>query len=67
MENGIEFKKIQIESLHQISNILSTGLSRETIGILAELIESGVHPEALTDGTLSIYLLKKISSLYSSH
>ena len=50
-DNEIQFRKIQIESLSQISNILCTGLSRETLEILAELIECGVHPESLTDGT----------------
>jgi mitotic-spindle organizing protein 1 len=33
--------------LLEISNILNTGLDRETLAILVNLCESGVHPEAL--------------------
>lgn len=33
--------------LHEISTILDTGLDRKTLGLLIELIESGVNPEAL--------------------
>ena len=33
--------------LFEISNILNTGLDRETLAILVNLCESGVHPEAL--------------------
>ena len=33
--------------LLEISNILNTGLDRETLSILVNLCEAGVHPEAL--------------------
>lgn len=33
--------------VHEISNILDTGLDKETLSILIGLIESGVNPEAL--------------------
>ena len=33
--------------LFEISNILNTGLDRETLSILLNLCEAGVHPEAL--------------------
>lgn len=33
--------------MHEISRLLDTGLDRETLAVLAELVESGVHPEAL--------------------
>lgn len=36
-----------LDSLHELSNILETGLDRETLSILLELTESGVNPEAL--------------------
>lgn len=36
-----------IDSLHELSNILETGLDRESLSILLELTESGVNPEAL--------------------
>jgi hypothetical protein len=34
----------------QINKILDCGLDRRTIEVLLELIEAGVHPEALADG-----------------
>ena len=46
----IDNRSKEIESLFKISNILDCGLDRRSIGILFELIESGVHPEALADG-----------------
>ncbi|DBA66583.1 TPA: hypothetical protein ACH3X2_002239 [Trebouxia sp. C0005] len=33
--------------IHQISQILDTGLDKETLSILIALCESGVNPEAL--------------------
>ncbi|EAX84752.1 hypothetical protein TVAG_582700 [Trichomonas vaginalis G3] len=36
-----------LDSLHELSNILETGLDRETLSILLELTEAGVNPEAL--------------------
>ena len=36
-----------IDSLHELSNILETGLDRESLSILLELTEAGVNPEAL--------------------
>ena len=34
----------------QINKVLDCGLDRRTIEVLLELIEAGVHPEALADG-----------------
>ena len=34
-------------ALYDISNILDTGLDRETLSILVGLCETGVNPEAL--------------------
>ena len=39
----------EIECLHAMSEILHCQLDRRTIEILLELIELGVHPEALAD------------------
>jgi mitotic-spindle organizing protein 1 len=39
----------EIEALFQISQILDTGLDRRALAILLDLIENGVHPEALAD------------------
>ena len=36
-----------MEDLFEISNILNTGLDRDTLSILVNLCEAGVHPEAL--------------------
>lgn len=36
-----------LDSLFELSNILETGLDRESLSILLELTESGVNPEAL--------------------
>lgn len=33
--------------VHEISNLLNTGLDKESLSILMGLIESGVNPEAL--------------------
>jgi mitotic-spindle organizing protein 1 len=36
-----------LDSLQELSNILETGLDRESLSILLDLTESGVNPEAL--------------------
>jgi len=36
-----------METLFDISNLLNTGLDRQSLSILAALCESGVNPEAL--------------------
>lgn len=36
-----------LDTIHQISEILDTGLDKETLNILIALLESGVNPEAL--------------------
>lgn len=40
-------RAVLLDSLHELSNILETGLDRETLSILLELTEAGVNPEAL--------------------
>jgi mitotic-spindle organizing protein 1 len=42
-------RRHEIESLHAISEILHCQLDRRTLEVLLNLIESGVHPEALAD------------------
>ena len=44
----------EIEPLFAIANTLQTGLNRRQLVILLELIEAGVHPEALADVILEI-------------
>jgi mitotic-spindle organizing protein 1 len=36
-----------LDALQELSNVLETGLDRESLSILLELTESGVNPEAL--------------------
>jgi len=44
----MDMERVQLlDSLQELSNILETGLDRESISILLELTESGVNPEAL--------------------
>ncbi|CAG9334320.1 unnamed protein product [Blepharisma stoltei] len=39
--------KETLEILHEISQILNTGLDKSTLSILVSLCENGVNPEAL--------------------
>ncbi|CDJ37510.1 hypothetical protein, conserved [Eimeria tenella] len=40
--------------LMEISNILNTGLDRESLTILTKMLEQGVHPEALARVVLEL-------------
>lgn len=40
----------EVELMYQISKILGTGLDRQALAIVKELIEVGVHPESIADG-----------------
>eukprot|EP01041_Mallomonas_annulata_P001394 gene1394-2682_t len=51
VDDVLEIRKKEIDAMVQISTILDTGLDRRMIAILLELIECGVHPEALADAT----------------
>ena len=42
-----------LDTVHQISQILDTGLDKETLNILIALCEAGVNPEVATHHTLS--------------
>jgi len=39
----------EVEVLHTMSEILNCNLDRRTLAVLLDLIEAGVHPEALAD------------------
>ena len=45
-----------LDTIHQISQILDTGLDKETLSILIALCESGVNPEVaiVTHGSHSV-------------
>ncbi len=45
--NRVEIKQNSLNDLYELSNILNTGLDRESVEIIAELCELGVNPEAL--------------------
>jgi hypothetical protein len=38
-----------IDSLHSLAAVLNTGLDRRMIPILLDLMDAGVHPEALAE------------------
>ena len=44
--NSTEIKET-LNVLHEMSNILDTGLDKETLSILVSLTEKGINPEAL--------------------
>ena len=50
VDDILEIRKNEVEAMFQISSTLDTGLDKRTIAILLELIECGIHPEALADG-----------------
>lgn len=59
--NGHEQNYIQLQqsqkvwkALYNISHLLNTGLSAETLDVCIRLCEAGVHPEALADIVNSI-------------
>ena len=39
----------EIEAIHALAATLQCNLDRRTIAVLVELLEQGVHPEALAD------------------
>ena len=49
-----------LDTVHQISQILDTGLDKETLNILIALCESGVNPEVnkLTHDKDILYILQ---------
>lgn len=59
--NGNEQNYIQLQqsqkvrkTLYNMSHLLNTGLSAETLDVCIRLCEAGVHPEALADIVNSI-------------
>ena len=50
-----------LDVLHELSELLNTGLDRATLGTLVSLCEHGVHPEALA--ALVIELRREGASL----
>jgi len=53
-DDMLELRGEEIEALHSISSILQCGLNKRTLAVLLELIEAGVHPEALADLVLEM-------------
>jgi mitotic-spindle organizing protein 1 len=48
-ESIIETRPEEVEALYGMSTILQCGLDRRTLAVLLQLVEAGVHPEALAD------------------
>ena len=48
-EDVLKTRGSEIEALFGMSNILQCGLDRRTLAVLLQLVEAGVHPEALAD------------------
>ncbi|GAB5033317.1 Hypothetical protein NocV09_01300580 [Nannochloropsis oceanica] len=46
MKRDKEWQEV-LGAVHEISNLLNTGLDRQTLAILVNLCEAGVNPEAL--------------------
>ncbi|PFH35890.1 hypothetical protein BESB_055410 [Besnoitia besnoiti] len=54
MGDGGDGAQETMDVLMEISTLLNTGLDRATLQILVELIEAGVHPEALARVVLEL-------------
>lgn len=42
-------RSAEIECILKVSNILNIGLDKRCLALLVDMIEKGVHPEALAD------------------
>jgi len=51
-ENGSSLS--QFDVLNEISKLLNTGISKETLQVCIELIEAGINPLALADFVKSV-------------
>ncbi|KAJ3227941.1 hypothetical protein HDU81_006392 [Chytriomyces hyalinus] len=49
-----------LDALHQVSQLLQTGLDRETLALCVSLTEMGANPEALAQ------VLKELRRIYPS-
>lgn len=57
-------KSKYIHATLQINKILDAGLDKQTIQVLLELLECGVHPEALADGnTLEDFISSQLLTI----
>ena len=41
------------ELLHAITSLFNTGLDRNAVAVLTDLLQFGIHPESLADGGLN--------------
>jgi mitotic-spindle organizing protein 1 len=48
-EDVLETRQDEVEALFGLSSILQCGLDKRTLAVLLQLVEAGVHPEALAD------------------
>ena len=45
----LDTRSDEVEALFDMSTLLQCGLDKRTLAVLLQLVESGVHPEALAD------------------
>ena len=57
-------KTIAEESMRSLSTILGTGLSKEVVKIVAELIEMGVDATSIAEGKLILSKLIKLIDVF---
>ena len=50
IQTTLEARSSEIESIHNLSKILTADLEKRVIAIILELIEAGVNPESIADG-----------------
>jgi len=60
-EDVLETRPEEVEAMFGLSSILQCGLDKRTLAVLLQLVEAGVHPEALADLVLE-YRAKAESS-----
>ena len=61
-ENILNERAAEIEAIYALATTLQCKLDRRTIAVLVELLEQGVHPEALADVINEIRLSSELST-----
>lgn len=50
MEETLEKRGHEVDTLYQLSQLVSAGLDRRVLAVVIELIEAGINPESIADG-----------------
>ncbi len=56
IEETLKKRGVEVESIFRLSQIINTGLDRQVLAIVLELLEHRVHPESIADGKCLNYL-----------